>query len=169
MKKKILFILLILTITFFSCFSENKNGYKKVNIKENTYYFSNNWSEILKIGKPVLFYKTKILDQKEFISDFYYAIETNNQNFIYLGGFDSTLGFINNKKKSFITRTDVSNNSNFFKNELIGISTELIKDPFVIIGIVKDSNDNCFYETEALEYFYIDEIKQSIIEWFPEL
>ena len=97
------------------------------------------------------------------------SLKTNENEFLYLGGFDVYKGFINNRRKQFVKRSAISNKSKFIKEDLVGISKKLLDEPFVIIGIVQDVDDKQLFETESLAFFYIDEKNKSIVEWFPEL
>ncbi|MCR4955044.1 MAG: hypothetical protein K6A43_13340 [Treponema sp.] len=166
MIKKNIILLFCFTLILISCYSENNNDYEQVSINIDEYYFSNNWQEIEKLGNLILFYKTKKINGQEIITNFYYSLKNKNDEYVYLGGFDVNKGFINNKKKYFVKRKAVSDKSNFIKNDLQGISIKLLHDPFVVIGIVKDEKN--LYETETIEYFYIDTNLMSIQEWFPE-
>ena len=98
------------------------------------------------------------------ITDFYYALETNNEN-IYLGGFELHKGFLNCSKKPLCSSAE---ESDFIKNKIIGISTKLIDNPFYVIGIAQDKDNKMLYETETLAYFYIDDKNKTIVEWFPK-
>ena len=117
-------------------------------------------------------YKLYTLNLRFFCVDkvaHYNSLKTNENEFLYLGGFDVHKGFINNRRKQFVKRSAISNKSKFIKEELVGISKKLLDEPFVIIGIVQDVDDKQLFETESLAFFYIDEKNKSIVEWFPEL
>ena len=157
-------LLIIFSFTFFSCFSGVKGEYEKSIINEKSYYFSSNWMELKKSGKPVLFYQTKKIKGETVITDFYYALETNNEN-IYLGGFELHKGFFNCSKKPLCSSAE---ESDFIKTKIIGISTKLIDNPFYVIGIAQDKDNKMLYETETLAYFYIDDKNKTIVEWFPK-
>ncbi|MGN1363387.1 MAG: hypothetical protein ACI4VU_06770 [Methanobrevibacter sp.] len=169
MRKKLFMIISLVTFyCLFSCYSQTFENYNSVILTSDKYSFSDNWSDLSKEGKVYLFYKLKNLNGTEIITNFFYSLETNEHEFLYLGGFDVHKGFINNKKKQFVKRSAVSSESQFIKEDLVGISKKLLDEPFVIIGIIQDADDKQLYETESLEFFYIDEKNKSIIEWFPE-
>lgn len=170
MKKRV-FVICCLSLFFclFSCNSQISGSYNSVILTSDKYPFSNNWSDLSKEGNIFLFYKLTNLNGTEIITNFFYSLKTNENEFVYLGGFDSHKGFVNNKKKNFVKRSAVSSKSKFIKKDLIGISKKLLNDPFVIIGVVQDSENKMLYETESLEYFFIDEKNKTIIEWFPDL
>lgn len=170
MRKKLFMIISLVTLyCLFSCYSQTFENYNSVILTSEKYPFSDNWSDLSKEGKVYLFYKLKNLNGTEIITNFFYSLKTNENEFLYLGGFDVYKGFINNKKKQFVKRSAISNKSKFIKEDLVGISKKLLDEPFVIIGIVQDVDDKQLFETESLAFFYIDEKNKSIVEWFPEL
>ncbi len=170
MKKRV-FVICCLALFFclLSCSSQIPENYDSVILTSDKYPFSNNWSDLSKEGNILLFYKLTNFNGTEIITNFFYSLETDENEFVYLGGFDARKGFVNNKKKRFVKRNAVSSRSRFIKKDLIGISKKLLNDPFVIIGVVQDSENKMLYETESLEYFFIDEKNKTIVEWFPNL
>ena len=168
MKKKVFIICLITFFCLFSCKSQIPDNYDSIILTSDKYPFSDNWSDLSKEGKVFLFYKLNNLHGIEIITNFFYSLKTNENEFVYLGGFDVHKGFENNNNKQLVKRSAVSSKSKFIKKDLIGISKRLLDDPFVIIGIVQDKEDKVLYETESLEFFFIDEKNKTIAEWFPE-
>ena len=170
MKKKVFIIYFLVTaFCLFSCNSQTLDNYNGVILTSEKYPFSDNWSDLSKEGEVYLFYKLKNINGTEIITNFFYSLKTNENEFLYLGGFDVYKGFINNRRKQFVKRSAISNKSKFIKEDLVGISIKLLDEPFVIIGIVQDVDDKQLFETESLAFFYIDEKNKSIVEWFPEL
>lgn len=152
-----------------SCNTWASKDFSSIVLNPDKYRFSDNWAELQQEGDILLFYKIINYKDSEIITNFYYSLRSKDNQLIYLGGYDVHRGFINNNKRQFVLRKAVSGNTRFIKKDLLGISIKLLDEPFIIKGIVQDKDNKLLYETETLEYFFIDEKNKTIKEWFPSL
>lgn len=87
MKKKVFIICFLVTaFCLFSCNSQTLDNYNGVILTSEKYPFSDNWSDLSKEGEVYLFYKLKNINGTEIITNFFYYLKTNENEFLYLGG-----------------------------------------------------------------------------------
>lgn len=167
--KKNVFVIFLLLLGILSCFSIDKenNSLSKLEIQRNMYPFGGNWDELTKNGDRIfLYYKTNFRKTVEYICEFCYAIENNNEIKI-VGGYNKKSGFYDVNGKTIIGRAGSDTKSDFWNKYLIGISLSLLEDPFVINGVALDSCGKTVYETEVMEMFTISSSTRSLKEWYP--
>ena len=168
--KKIVFscCLLVFIIVHALCETEvNRvvlDGFSIQQIQKNSYKLKDNWNEIVKDnGRLYLYYKLDTFRDYKYIAEIYYVLVNQQNEKKILGSFSRKTGFLDAKRYNFTTGGD----ADFMKNQLIGLSIEMLEHPFIINGVALDDQGEP-YKTEVMEMFSIDTENMTIEEWFPE-
>lgn len=161
MKKTIIFFIFV-CILISGCFGEKKSDFAdfdKIEIQKELYSFSNN-------SNLYLFYKTKEINEVTVISEAYYVLYKNSQEYKVIGGFNLKQSFFDSNGQKISKKRNLDVNNEFWKTNLKGFSMKTLDDPFVIFGIAIDSNGNMI-ETEVIEMLEIDSDTLNLKEWHP--